>query len=98
MPQYKIEINADDRILSAVSDGDTTLLELIQSTGLATRNPCRNGVCGLCKCRLVTGQITYHWKVPHGLWEKDIANGYILPCIAYPVDNSTLDSLSLRAC
>jgi len=73
----------------------TTLLEAMRASGLAVRKACRNGVCGLCRCRVVKGEITYHWKVPHGLWQKDIEQNFILPCIAYPVSDLVLDQLPL---
>lgn len=73
----------------------TTLLEAMRSSGLDVRKACRNGVCGLCRCRVVSGEFTYHWKEPHGLWQKDIQQGYILPCIAYAVSDLELDSIVL---
>lgn len=75
---------------------DTTLLDTLRSNELPVRKACRNGVCGLCRCRVVSGEFTYHWKVPHGLWQKDIDQGFILPCIAYPVSDLVLDQLSLQ--
>ena len=74
---------------------DTTLLDAMRASGLPVRKACRNGVCGLCRCRVVEGEFTFHWKVPHGLWQKDIEQGFILPCIAWPVSDLVLDRLSL---
>lgn len=74
---------------------DTTLLEALRSSGLPVRKACRNGVCGLCRCRVVSGEITYHWKVPHGLWQKDIDQGFILPCIAHAITDLVLDQIPL---
>ncbi|MEA3299419.1 MAG: 2Fe-2S iron-sulfur cluster binding domain-containing protein [Pseudomonadota bacterium] len=73
----------------------TTLLEAMRNAGLPVRKACRNGVCGLCRCRLLSGEITYHWKEPHGLWQKDIEQGYILPCIAYPLGDLVVDGIPL---
>ncbi|MCK9563266.1 MAG: 2Fe-2S iron-sulfur cluster binding domain-containing protein, partial [Bacteroidales bacterium] len=73
----------------------TTLLDAMRTSGLPVRKACRNGVCGLCRCRVVAGEFTYHWKVPHGLWQRDIEQGLILPCIAYPLADLVLDQLSL---
>jgi len=84
-------------------DGDTHItcaaesrvLDALNQSGLAVRKPCRNGVCGLCRCRLVEGDITYQWRVAHGLWQEDVTAGYILPCIAYPLGDLTLEDIAL---
>lgn len=76
-------------------DAATTLLEALRAAGLDVRKACRNGVCGLCRCRVVSGEFTYHWKEPHGLWQKDIQQDYILPCIAHPVSDLVLDHIAL---
>lgn len=73
-----------------------TLLELLNSAGIATRQPCRNGVCNQCRCKLLAGEITYHHRKPVGLWQKQVAEGYILPCIAYPCMDLVLDPPLLK--
>src|SRR5690606_10457710 len=73
----------------------TTLLEAMRNAGLPVRKACRNGVCGLCRCRLLPAEITYPRKEPHGLWQKDIEQGYILPCIAYPLGDLVVDGIPL---
>ena len=77
------------------ADENTDLLETMRRAGLPVRQSCRNGVCGLCKCRLVAGEITYHWRQPHGLWEKHKAEGMILPCIAFARSDLELDRIPL---
>ena len=71
------------------------LLEALRNAGLNVRKACRNGICGLCRCRVVSGEFTYHWKEPHGLWQKDIEQGFILPCIAHAVTDLELDHIVL---
>lgn len=87
----------DDGPQAATCAPTTTLLDAMRNAGLPVRKACRNGVCGLCRCRLVSGEITYHWKEPHGLWQKDIEQGYILPCIAYPLEDLVVDEIPLVA-
>ena len=71
------------------------ILSVGREAGFGFPHACRNGVCGLCKCRLLAGEITYHWKQPYGLWEKHIAEGLILPCIAFATSDLTLDRIPL---
>ena len=95
MSNHTLELCADALEITASVDEDTDLLEAMREAGLSVRKSCRNGVCGLCKCRLVSGDITYLWRKPHGLWEKHIAAGLILPCIAFARSNLALDQIPL---
>jgi 2Fe-2S iron-sulfur cluster binding domain. len=47
MPNVTVKLT--DKILELPCDHDSRLLEALADAGLLTRNPCRNGVCGLCK-------------------------------------------------
>jgi len=94
--QHVITVRHGRGMAELFCDGGTRLLEALSQGGFAVRKPCRNGVCGLCRCRLVDGDITYQWRVPYGLWQKDIDAGYILPCIAYPVGNLMIEDVSFE--
>ena len=87
---HRLTLATDDGQRDTPCSATTTLPDGMRAAGLPVRKACRNGVCGLCRCRLLAGQTTYHWKAPHGLWQKDIDAGYILPCIAYPLSDVTL--------
>ncbi len=93
--EFTLSLHTVDGDLARAVDGETNLLEAMREAGLPVRKSCRNGVCGLCKCRLVTGDITYHWRKPHGLWEKHIAAGLILPCIAFAESDLVIDQVPL---
>lgn len=95
MDSHCLTLISDLGEVSSFVDEETNLLEAMRQSGLSVRKSCRNGVCGLCKCRLVAGEITYHWRKPHGLWEKHIAAGLILPCIAFAQSNLRIDQIPL---
>lgn len=82
MPDHQVQFRTNSEAFSVRCDDNTPLLTALLTSGQPLRKPCRNGVCGLCRCQLLAGEITYEWRVPHGLWQKDIDEGYILPCIA----------------
>ena len=66
---------------------DMTLLqaaELGTSTDLNLKNSCRNGTCRTCICRLTQGEVAYRIDWP-GLSINEKRDGFILPCVAYPV-------------
>lgn len=84
-----------DRAFSLL--GDQTLLAAMHDQQLPVRKACRNGGCGVCRCRLTRGDITYHQREPFALWQADIDAGVILPCIAYAVSDVVLSELSYDA-
>lgn len=44
---------------------------------------CRNGTCRTCMCRMTSGKVGYRIEWP-GLTREEKAEGFILPCVAYP--------------
>ncbi|MBA4328236.1 MAG: ferredoxin [Polaromonas sp.] len=68
--------------------GTPLLLSALQA-GLFLDSSCRNGTCRTCLCRLASGQVTYRIEWP-GLSAEEKADGYILPCVAYPASDLVL--------
>ena len=64
-------------------EGDLTLLEAAEMSRIELPNSCRNGTCRTCMCRLVSGEVAYTIEWP-GLSTEEKAEGYALPCVAYP--------------
>lgn len=86
-------------LLSGVSDPvilklpeKINLMTVIEAAGFKQRQSCLNGACGICRCRLISGEISYGHRLPSGLWQRDIEQGYILPCIAYKPSDSAIDN------
>lgn len=59
---------------------EKTVLEAAEEIGVAIDYSCRQGFCGECRTRLVSGQVTM--AVEDGLSAQDKAAGYILACQA----------------
>lgn len=68
---------------------DLPLLVAAEHAGFAPPSSCRNGTCRTCIGQLVSGQVRYRIQWP-GLSVEEKAEGYILPCVAYPVGDVTL--------
>lgn len=66
------------------------LLVAARHAGIELPASCRNGTCRTCMCRLASGQVSYRIAWP-GLTREEKADGYILPCVAYP--ESDLDMI-----
>ncbi|TXS93219.1 2Fe-2S iron-sulfur cluster-binding protein [Parahaliea aestuarii] len=97
MKQYCLALHHDDAELKLRVADNVDLLSAMQAAGLPVRNSCRNSVCRLCRCRLIQGEISYQGRKPCGLLDRHIAEGYILPCIAFASSDLTLDKLSLES-
>ena len=46
----------------------------------------RAGTCRTCICLLTSGEVSYHIEWP-GLSADEKREGYILPCVAYPLSD-----------
>ena len=65
------------------------LLLAAEQAGVPLPSSCRNGTCRTCICRLLEGEIRYPIPWP-GLLPEEKADGWILPCIAYPLSDVVL--------
>ena len=65
------------------ASADRPLLRSAAQAGLRLPSSCRNGTCRACCCRLVRGSVHYRMAWP-GLSAEEKAEGWILPCVAYP--------------
>jgi ferredoxin len=73
----------------AASEG-STLLQAADAAGIELPSSCRNGTCRTCICQLRAGQIRYRIAWP-GVSLDEKAEGWILPCVAEPVTDVTLE-------
>ncbi len=79
--------------LSFSAPADMPLLqaaELSGIPGLKLESSCRNGTCRTCICQLLEGQVTYRIEWP-GLSLDEKREGFILPCVAYPLSDVVID-------
>jgi ferredoxin len=67
-----------------------TLLQSADAAGIELPSSCRNGTCRTCICKLVAGQVRYRIEWP-GVSADEKAEGWILPCVAEPDGDVTLD-------
>lgn len=68
-----------------------SLLEAALAAGIRLPRSCRNGTCRTCRCRLVSGQVTYRVDWP-GLLAEEMADGWILPCVALASSDITIEA------
>jgi ferredoxin len=75
------------------STGQTTILEAAALDGLRLSSSCRNGTCRSCLCHLLDGAVQYRIDWP-GLSVEEKATGWILPCVALPTSDLTIDQVN----
>ncbi len=68
---------------------DQTLLQAAAQDSIALPSSCRNGTCRTCLCRCLSGQVHYRIEWP-GLSAEEKRDGFILPCVAYPLTDLTI--------
>lgn len=82
---YRIEWQRPTEAATAAFDasGEQSVIEAALAAGLSMPRSCRNGTCRACRCRLLSGAIAYRVEWP-GLSHEELAEGWILPCVALP--------------
>lgn len=67
-----------------------TVLEAAESVSVEIDNSCRAGTCGICKTRLLAGQVSM--DVTEGLSAEEIKEGYVLACQAKANESITVEA------
>ncbi|VTU25047.1 Ferredoxin II [Variovorax sp. PBL-H6] len=73
------------------TEAGRTLLQSAEAAGIELPSSCRNGTCRTCICRLLDGDVRYRVEWP-GLSREEKAEGWILPCVAEPLGDVTVDA------
>src|SRR2546430_5402304 len=63
---------------------------------LMIRYGCRNGACGTCKSRIISGEIDYGAHLPATLSEADKSEGLALLCVGKPLTDLVLEVREVR--
>lgn len=74
---------------------DQPLLLSAAKAGIILPSSCRNGTCRTCISRITSGKVDYRIEWP-GLSAEEKRDGYILPCVAYPQSDMTLENGAAR--
>lgn len=68
---------------------EQSLLISLEQGGLHWPSSCRTGTCRTCLGHLLSGQVRYEMAWP-GLSKEELAEGCVLPCVAFPVSDVVL--------
>ena len=64
-----------------VVEGHLTLLESALRAGVKLNYGCGNGTCGMCKVRVIAGQVACTGPSDYPLSQSEKAQGYVLSCV-----------------
>ena len=70
---------------------DETILEAALRQGFTLPYGCRNGACGSCKGKVVSGQVNYGDHQPNTLTAEEKAQGLALFCCAKPLSKLVIE-------
>lgn len=73
-------------------DKDETVLEAALDHGLTLPYSCRNGACGVCKGKVVSGSVDHGKAQAFALSEEEKAAGMTLFCCAKPLSDLVIES------
>jgi CDP-4-dehydro-6-deoxyglucose reductase len=76
---------------------DETVLEAALREGYALPYGCRNGACGACKGRIVSGQVDYGKHSPTALNDEEKVRGRALFCRARPLSDMVIEAREIGA-
>ncbi len=79
-PKARIRIASTRREFAARAD--ETVLAAALRHGIVLPYSCRNGTCASCKCRLISGEISYPYNPPAALSAEELHDGHMLSCQA----------------
>jgi ferredoxin-NADP reductase len=66
-----------------------SLLDAAERAGASFSSFCRAGICGTCRTRLVSGQVSCEGEA---LTDRDRQDGYVLPCVSVAAGDCVLEA------
>ena len=87
-----VHVELDGHHQSLPWPAEQRLLDVLIAAGVNPPFSCRQGNCGACACRVVSGEV--HLLHNEVLEDEDFAEGYTLACQALPVTDEVRISYS----
>lgn len=91
---FKAQLTEQD--ISFVIENDETVLEAALRQGHNLPYGCRNGSCGSCKAKIISGDITYADGLPEALSEEEHQQGIALLCQAKATGNLSIQARTIE--
>ena len=86
---FKVTVQKSGTVLEW-NDRFESILELAEDNGIEIEYECRQGFCGTCKVKLLSGEVDM--DIEDGLEDEDREEGFILTCVAVPKSDIVLEA------
>jgi len=87
---YKIHVQPSGREFTV--EGEETILAAGIRQGIGLPYGCKDGACGSCKCKKVSGTVVHGTHQSKALSDEEEAQGMVLTCCAVPQSDVVLES------
>jgi CDP-4-dehydro-6-deoxyglucose reductase len=90
LPSFSVTVQPSGRHFEVTAGESVLAAGIRQGIGLAYG--CKDGACGSCKCKLLSGSVTHGAHQEKALSAAEEANGYVLTCSATAHSDLVLES------
>ena len=87
VPSYKVEFTKSRRTIEV--SADTHILAAARAVGMRLPSSCTRGLCGTCKSKLVSGEVSMQHQ--GGIRQREIDQGMVLICCAKPLSDLVIE-------
>jgi CDP-4-dehydro-6-deoxyglucose reductase len=92
---FSISVQPSGRSFNAHHDETILAAGIRQGVGLPYG--CKDGACGSCKCKMLSGNVVHGAHQPKALSDEEAAQGFVLTCCATPTSDVVLESRQVSA-
>ena len=87
---FRLKVHVRDEVYEMLARSEETLITALERARIPAPVRCKNGVCGYCHSRLISGEYFVDEKNDFRR-EADRKFGYLHPCVCYPLSDMEIE-------